>query len=90
MWLRKLFTLPAQFRGMRRAIRPGCTDSTDFANALELFTLGSTELAALITAGKRLDVTVNDLLLALLMWSFAPLCEPRGATGAIKFRSAAS
>jgi hypothetical protein len=75
MWLRKLFTLPAQFRGMRRAIRPGCTDSTDFANALELFTLGSTELAALITAGKRLDVTVNDLLLALLMWSFAPLCE---------------
>lgn len=75
MWLRKLFTLPAQFRAMRRAIRPGCNDCTDFANALEIFTLGSAELAALIAAGKRLDVTVNDLLLALLMWSFAPLCE---------------
>ncbi len=75
MWLRKLFTLPAQFRAMRKAIRPGCNDFADFGNAFELFTFGSAELAAMIAAGKRLGVTVNDLLLALLMWSFAPLCE---------------
>ena len=75
MWLRKLFTLPAQFRAMRKAVRPSCNDFADFGNALEIFTLGGNELAALIAAGKRLDVTVNDLLLALLMWSFTPLCE---------------
>ena len=75
MWLRKLLALPAQFRALRKAIRPGCTDADDFGNGLELFTLGSAELSALITTGKKLGVTVNDLFLALLMWSFAPLCE---------------
>ncbi len=75
MWLRKLLALPAQFRTLRKAIRPGCSDANDFGNGLELFTLGSAELSALIATGKKLDVTVNDLFLALLMWSFAPLCE---------------
>ena len=75
LWLPKLLAVPAQFRGMRTAIRPAGTDSDDFGNGLELFTLGSGELAALIAAGKRLDVTVNDMFLALLMGSLAPLCE---------------
>ena len=75
LWLRKLLTLPAQFRAMRRAIRPGGTDGDDFGNGVELFMLGSSELELLIAAGKRLDVTVNDLFLALLMWSLAPLCD---------------
>ena len=75
LWLRKLLALPAQLRAMRKAIRPGGTDGDDFGNGLELFTLGSAELEALVAAGKRLDVTVNDLFLALLMWSLAPLCE---------------
>lgn len=73
--LRKLLAVPSQFRAMRTAIRPDGTDRGDFENGLELFTLGSGDLAALIAAGKRLDVTVNDLLLALLMHSLAPLCE---------------
>ena len=75
LWLRKLMALPAQFYATRKAIRPGCTDGDDFGNGLELFTLGGDELDLLIAAGKRLDVTVNDLFLALLMWSLAPLCE---------------
>ena len=75
LWLRKLLGLPAQFRAMRNAIRPGGTDAVDFGNGLELFTLGGAELELLVAAGKRLDVTVNDLFLALLMWSLAPLCE---------------
>ena len=75
LWLRKLLALPAQFRAMRTAIRPGGTDSDDFGNGLELFTLGSRELELLIAAGRRLGVTVNDLFLALLMGSLAPLCE---------------
>jgi hypothetical protein len=75
LWLRKLLTLPAQLRAMRRAIRPGGTDGDDFGNGVELFTLGGSELEMLIAAGKRFEVTVNDLFLALLMWSLAPLCE---------------
>lgn len=75
LWFRKLLALPSQLRTMRRAIRPGGTDSDDFGNGLELFTLLGGELETLIAAGKRLGVTVNDLLLALLMWSLAPLCE---------------
>jgi len=74
LWLRKLLALPAQFHAMRKAIRPGGTDSDDFGNGLELFTFGSSELETLIAVGKRSDVTVNDLLLALLMWSLVPLC----------------
>ena len=75
LWLRKLVALRGQFRAMRRAIRPGCTDGDDFGNGVELFTLGSTELEMLIAAGKKSRVTVNDLFLALLMWSLTPLCE---------------
>ena len=75
LWMRKLLALPAQFRAMRTAIRPGGTDSDDFGNGMELFTLGSDELELLIAAGRRLGVTVNDLFLALLMGSLAPLCE---------------
>ncbi len=74
-WVRKLLALPAQFHAMRKAIRPGGTDGDDFRNGLELFTLGNSELETLIGAARRLGVTVNDLLLALLMWSLAPLCE---------------
>jgi hypothetical protein len=74
-WLRKLLALPGQFRAMRKAIRPGGTDGDDFGNGLEVFTLGGSELELLIAAAKRLGVTVNDLFLALLMWSLAPLCE---------------
>ncbi|MEO8793233.1 MAG: hypothetical protein ABI464_12980 [Chthoniobacteraceae bacterium] len=75
LWLRKLLALPAQFRGIRTAIRPGGTDTDDFRNGVELFTLSGGELGLLIAAGRRLDATVNDLLLALLMHSLAPLCE---------------
>ncbi len=75
LWLRKLLTLPAQFRAMRKAIRPGGTDGDDFGNAVELFTLGGGDLDLLRAAGKRLGVTVNDLFLSVLMRSLAPLCE---------------
>jgi hypothetical protein len=75
LWLRKLLSMPAQFRAMRKAIRPSGTDGDDFSNGLELFTLGSGELELLITAGKKLDVTVNDLFLALLVWALLPLCK---------------
>ncbi len=81
LWFRKLFALPAQFRAMRKAIRPGGTDGDDFGNGVELFTLGGAELELLIAAGRRLDVTVNDLFLALLMGSLAPLCEAARRAG---------
>ena len=75
LWLRKLLALPAQFRAMRRAIRPGGEIDGGFENGVELFTLGGGELDLMIAAGKKLGVTVNDLFLALLMRSLAPLCE---------------
>ena len=81
LWLRKLFALPAQFRAMRTAIRPGGTDGDDFGNGVELFTLGSGGLELLIAAGKKFDVTVNDLFLALLMGALAPFCEAARRAG---------
>ena len=75
LWLRKLFALPAQFRALRTAIRPGGTDGDDFGNGVEIFTLGNGDLETLIAAGKKLGITVNDLFLALLMRSLTPLCE---------------
>jgi len=73
--MRKLLALPAQFRGIRTAIRPAGTDTDDFSNGLEIFTFSGGELDILIAVGRRLEVTVNDLFLALLMHSLAPLCE---------------
>jgi NRPS condensation-like uncharacterized protein len=66
---------------MRKAIRPGGTDSDDFGNGVELFTLGGGDLEGLIAAARKLDVTVNDLLLALLMRSLAPLCAAAARPG---------
>lgn len=75
-FFRKILALPVQFRAMRRAIRPGSTGD-GFENGTELFALDSSDLAALIAASKRIGVTVNDLLLALLMRSLAPLAGLR-------------
>lgn len=75
LWLRKLVALPSQFRAMRKAIRLGGPGGDHFENGVELFTLGGSELDQLVAAGRRLDVTVNDLFLAVLMGSLAPLCE---------------
>lgn len=75
LWLRKLVALPGQFRAMRTAIRPDGTGGDDFANGAELFRLTVAELNILIAAGKRLNVTVNDLFLALVMCSLAPMCK---------------
>ncbi len=75
LWLRKVVALPAQFRAMRKAIRTDGTDAEDFGNGVELFTLSGAELDTLIAAGKRIAVTVNDLFLALMMGSLAPLCK---------------
>ena len=73
LWLRKLLALPSHIRAMRSSIRPDCGDGGDFANDVEIFTLGAENLATLTAAGKALSVTLNDLFLALLMRALSPL-----------------
>ena len=72
-WFRKLLALPAQVRAMRSSTRPDCSDEKDFANGVENFDLGGTDLARLTAAGKALLVTLNDLFLALLLRALSPL-----------------
>ena len=72
LWLRKLVALPSQVRALRSSARPDCTDENDFANGVETFVLGESELAKLTAAGKALSVTLNDVFLALLMRALSP------------------
>jgi hypothetical protein len=73
LWLRKLMVVGSQLRAMRRSNRPYCGDFDDMRNAVELFNLGSEDLAKLKAASRAFGVTLNDLFLALLMRALAPM-----------------
>jgi NRPS condensation-like uncharacterized protein len=73
LWLRKLMVMGSQLRAMRRSNRPYCSDFDDSRNAVELFNLGSEDLAKLKAASRASGVTLNDLFLALLMRALAPM-----------------
>lgn len=73
LWLRKLMVVGSQLRAMRRSNRPYCGDFDDMRNAVELFNLGSEDLAKLKSASRAFGVTLNDLFLALLMRALAPM-----------------
>ena len=74
---RKLLALPAQIRNLKQSHRPGCRDAQDMKNSFSLFSLGPERLRRLVVAGKSWELTVNDVLLALLMKSVAPLSGGR-------------
>lgn len=77
---RKLASLPSLFRAMRRSCRPSYRNAQDMANGFDFFALTSQNLQTLTAAGKSWGVTLNDLFLALLMKSLAPLAAEQSGT----------
>jgi hypothetical protein len=74
---RKLLAFPREIGNLRRSHRPHYRDAKDSRNAFTLFSLRSEQLRSLLAAAKTYDMTVNDLLLALLMKSVSPLSARR-------------
>jgi hypothetical protein len=74
---RRLVTLPAHIRGMRRACRPRYRDAGDSNNQCAFFSLDLQTLSDMAQAAKSLNVTFNDLLLALLMKAISLLTPDR-------------
>ena len=74
---RKLLSLPAQIRNLRHSRRATCRDANDMANGFAGFSLGPEDLRSLVTTATSWDVTVNDLVMALLMKSLSPCSASR-------------
>ena len=74
---RKLASLPASVAQMRHSCRPNYRDPADFHNGLTLFTLGAEALRRVVRTAKALEVTVNDLFLALLMQAVSQIAPKR-------------
>ncbi len=74
---RKVLTVPSLIRNMRSSCRPSFRDVHDLVNRFAFFSLGIQQLGTLVAAGKALGVTLNDLFLALLLKSLAPLATSR-------------
>ena len=72
-----LAALPAQIAALRSSRRLFCRDAEDFRNRFNFFTPPPETLATLRRTAKAWDVTVNDLLLALLLKSFSRLQPER-------------
>ena len=78
---RKLASLPASIRSMRNTCRPHYRDAGDLSNKFTFFSLSPQTLSGMIQAAKSLNVTLNDLFLALLMKAVSPLAPDRAGTG---------
>lgn len=74
---RQLAALPAFIRIMRTSCRPRYREAGDMGNGFTMFSLDSAALGSLRAAGKSWRVTLNDIFLALLMMSLAPLASAR-------------
>ena len=75
--LKQIAALPAFVRMLRTSIRPRYRDVDDLRNGFASFVLEAAALGWLRTAGKSWGVTLNDLFLALLLHSLAPLAAAR-------------
>jgi hypothetical protein len=74
---RRLLALPRQIHNLRRSCRTACRDAANMANRFTFFSLDPEILRWVVAAGKSWEVTVNDLWLALLLKSLAPLAAGR-------------
>jgi len=72
-FLSTLTALPGQLAGWRRARRPGIKDPADGYNGFVHFPVPAASYARLREAARRLGVTVNDLLFAVVLKVVAPL-----------------
>ena len=84
---KRLVRLPAHVRMLRSSFRARYQDAGNMNNGLKFFSIGREELRSLIVTSKDWGVTVNDLLLALLMKTLAPLASDRAKTSRRKMLS---
>ena len=77
----KVLALPEQARNLKQSHRPRYRDAQDSSIGFSLLSLGPDQLRRLLTAAKAWDLTVNDLLLAVLMKSVSPLSVGRASAG---------
>jgi hypothetical protein len=73
----KMLALPTQTRNLKQSHRPRYRDAHDLSIGFRLFSLSPELLRRSLAAAKSWDVTVNDLLLALLLKSVSPLSASR-------------
>jgi hypothetical protein len=69
--------IPANVSSFRRAFRPRYPHGNAGTMGFKRITVGRPEVAALRQTARAWDVTVNDLLLAMLLLTLAPLTEAR-------------
>jgi NRPS condensation-like uncharacterized protein len=74
---RKLLSLPAHIRDLRRSHRASCREANEWTNGFTCFSLGPDDLGSLLAMKESWEVTVNDLLLALLLKSLSPCAAAR-------------
>ena len=65
--------LPRMTRSLRHSLRPRYSDLRDARNSFLHFTVSPEQFARMMRSAKAWGVTVNDLWLALLLHSLAPL-----------------
>jgi hypothetical protein len=78
---RKLASLPASIRSMRNTCRPHYRDPVDLSNKSTFFSLDAPTLSGMIQATGSLNVTLNDLFLAVLMKAVSSLAPDRAGAG---------
>jgi hypothetical protein len=78
---RGLVSLPGLLAGWRHAIRPHVPEPADGHNGFVHFGIEESKFARFRAAAKRWDVTLNDLLLALVLRAVAPIASRRHHTG---------
>lgn len=74
---RKLLTLPANLRRMRRSYRAPLRDADDATNRFSLTTVQSETLTRLLETAHAWNITLHDLLIASLMKALSPLAPDR-------------
>jgi hypothetical protein len=77
---RKLVSLPASIRNMRRSLRPRYHDAGNLDNRFTRVSLSADTLSGMIRLAKSLGVTLNDLFLALLMKALSRV-NPKRVSG---------
>jgi NRPS condensation-like uncharacterized protein len=72
-----VLTFPEHISNMKISFRPKYRDPDDTGIGFSCFSVSPSQYQAIILASKAWEVTVNDLFLAVLLKSVAPLAEKR-------------
>jgi len=75
--IRRLLGIPKTAAAMRRCFRPPVRNHNDFNSGFAFFHVPPGKLGKMQSTAKQWDVTLNDLLLAILMKCVSPLASGR-------------